>query len=188
MRCIRSRVTIALIAVVSMGPLVVPVLFAQQEHSTRLAAAQTTQATPSPEELDKKTAKMQEQLAKMQEEMRRIQQTRDPKERQKLLQEHWTSMQEMMTLMHEAWGGMTGGAGMMGGSGMMGGRGMGGHMMGGQTMGPMMWGDYSKLPPEQLKQRQYMMDRWMPMQQQMMDQMMQHQYWMGQTQTTPPSR
>lgn len=42
--------------------------------------------------------------------------------------------------------------------------------------GPMMtWQDYSKLTPEQLKQRQYMMDRWMPMQQMMMGHMMQQQ-------------
>jgi arylsulfatase A-like enzyme len=155
-------------------------LFGQQEHSPGSPSAQTTQGLPSPEELDKKTAKMQEQLAKMQEQMRRIQQTQDPKERQKLLREHWASMQNMMAMMHEAWGGMMGGRGMMGGgAGMMGGAGMRGH-----TMGGMMWGDYSQLSPEQLKQRQYMMDRWMPMQQQMMDQMMQHQYWMGQTEAS----
>lgn len=47
------------------------------------------------------------------------------------------------------------------------------------------WRDYQSLPPEQLKQRQYMMDRWMGMQQNMMDHMMQHQYWMGQPQPAP---
>jgi len=50
-------------------------------------------------------------------------------------------------------------------------------------MGGMMWGNYQNLTPEQLKQRQYMMDRWVPMQQMMMNQMMQHQYWM----TQPPA-
>jgi len=49
-------------------------------------------------------------------------------------------------------------------------------------------GDYRNLTPEQLKQRQYMMDRWMPMHQMMMDQMMQHQHWMMQPQPTPPNR
>jgi hypothetical protein len=43
---------------------------------------------------------------------------------------------------------------MMSGAGMMGWHGMGGH--------------YSKLTPEQLKQRQYMTDQYINMQQQMM--------------------
>jgi hypothetical protein len=41
-----------------------------------------------------------------------------------------------------------------------------------------MRGYYSKLTPEQLKQRQYMMDQYVPMQQMMMDHMMQHQQYM----------
>ena len=41
------------------------------------------------------------------------------------------------------------------------------------------------LTPEQLKQRQYMMDRWVPMQQMMMDHMMWHQHWMTQPPATP---
>lgn len=59
----------------------------------------------------------------------------------------------------------------------MGGPGMGrGMMMGGPMMGwGHMGGYYSNLTPEQLKQRQYMMDRYMNMQQMMNDQMMQHQ-------------
>jgi hypothetical protein len=52
----------------------------------------------------------------------------------------------------------------------------------------MMWQDYSKLTPEQLKQRQYMMDRWMPMQQMMMGHMMQQQsMMMGPRMMQPPS-
>lgn len=73
---------------------------------------------------------------------------------------------------------MGGGMGM----GMMG----GGHMMGG-NMGMMGWdhmrGYYSGLTPEQVKQRQYMMDRYMPMQQMMMDHMLWQQRW----QSTPPA-
>ena len=42
-----------------------------------------------------------------------------------------------------------------------------------------MRGYYSSLTPEQLKQRQYMMDQYLPMQQMMMDQMMWHQRWMN---------
>jgi hypothetical protein len=65
------------------------------------------------------------------------------------------------------------------------GGGPGGHMMGGPMMGGMMgWGGahgyYSNLTPEQLRQRQYMTDRYMAMQQQMMSHMMWHQQWMNQ--------
>jgi len=65
--------------------------------------------------------------------------------------------------------------------------GAGGHMMMGGGPG-MMWQDYSKLTPEQLKQRQYMMDRWMPMQQMMMGHMMQQQsMMMGPRMMQPPA-
>jgi hypothetical protein len=117
---------------------------------------------------------MQEQMRLMQSQMEQLGKTQEPAERQRLLQSHWTAMQQMMTTMHGAWGGMMGccAAGAQGTSGHM----MGGPMMGGH----MMWNDYRSLTPEQLRQRQYMMDRWMPMQQMMMDQMMQHQQWMMQ--------
>lgn len=46
-----------------------------------------------------------------------------------------------------------------------------------------MHGHYSRLTPEQMKQRQYMMDQYMGMQQMMMDHMMQRQQWM----TPPPA-
>jgi len=102
--------------------------------------------------------------------MDKIRQTQDPQERQKLLQGHWATMQGNMQMMH----GM-GGAGMM--SCCAGGQMMGHDRMGGPMMG---WQGYSKLTPEQMKQRQYMMDRHMGMQQMMMDQMMQHQQYMWQ--------
>src|SRR6476619_4149932 len=84
--------------------LLMPTAFAQQTESpaTTPPAAQA----PAPAEFDKQLAKMQAQMAKMQEQMSRIQQTQDPQERQRLLQEHWTAMQSMMTMMHGAWGGM----------------------------------------------------------------------------------
>lgn len=50
----------------------------------------------------------------------------------------------------------------------------------------MMWGDYRNLTPDQLKQRQYMMDQWNPMQHMMMNQMMQHQHWMMRPQPPAP--
>ncbi len=44
-----------------------------------------------------------------------------------------------------------------------------------------MRGYYSNLTPEQLKQRQYMTDQYLPMQQMMMDHMMWHQQRMNPT-------
>lgn len=140
-----------------------PVLAQQTPPAGRMAQAQ--QAAPSPEEFDKQMAQMQDNMKKMQEQMDKIRQTQNPQERQQLLREHQTTMQEAMTRMH----GMGGPGGVMGCCG-------GGPMMGGHMMG---WRDYQSLTPEQLKQRQYMMDRWMVMQHNMMDHMMQHQYWMG---------
>ena len=140
------------------------------------SGAQANLEPPNVQEFDKRMAQAQENMKKMQEQMDKINQTQDPEARQKLLQEHWATMQNNMQLMQGMWGpGMMGccaGGPMMGrGGGPM--MGMGGHMMGGP-----MWGDYRRMTPEQLRQRQYMMERYMPMQQMMMDHMMQHQHWM----------
>ena len=154
--------------------------FGQQTGSSKTADKQASQpAAATPEQADKQFAQMQAQITKMQDEMKKIRETQDPQERQRLLQEHWATMQAAMTTMH----------GMMG-AGMMGGPMAGGHMMGGPMMGGhmMMWNDYRNLTPEQLKERQYMMDRWMPMQQMMMDHMMQQQYWMMQPQAPAPDK
>ena len=60
--------------------------------------------------------------------------------------------------------------------------------MGGPTMGWSNTGSYySKLTPEQMKQRQYMTDQYLAMQQMMMNQMMWHQYWMMGPQPQPPA-
>lgn len=155
-----------------------PVL-AQQPNSPE-KNAQAKPSAPNVAEYDKQMALAQENMKKMQEQMDKIRQTQDPQERQKLLQDHWATMQGNMQMMHGMWG-----SGGMGGMGCcMGGRGMMGHgmMMGDPMMG---WGHmgsyYSKLTPEQMKQRQYMMDRYMGMQQMMMDHMMQHQQYMWQS-------
>ncbi|KKX57822.1 MULTISPECIES: hypothetical protein [Pseudomonas] len=124
-------------------------------------ATQTQQQTPSVAEFDKQMAQAQETFKKMQAQMEKIQQTQDPQQRQKLLQEHWNTMQNGMSMMNGMWG-----PGMMGNGRMMGGK----HMMG--------WQDYSNLTPEQKSQRQYMMDRYTGMQQMMMDNMMRHQNYM----------
>lgn len=135
--------------------------------------AQVKPTAPDTAEFDKQMAKAQENMKKMQTQMDQIHQTQDPQARQKLLQEHWATMQSNMQIMHELWGSGTTGC-------CMGGHMMGQGMMGGHMMDGPMWGDYRHLTPEQLKQRQYMADRIMPMQQMMMDHMMQHQQWMWQ--------
>jgi hypothetical protein len=82
---------------------------------------------PAAAEFDKNLAQVQEQMETMQAQMDQIRKTQDPQERQKLLEQHWATMQSAMTIMHGMWG-----PGMMGhgmGPGMMGGAGPG--MMGG---------------------------------------------------------
>ncbi|OOG14341.1 hypothetical protein [Pseudomonas sp. C9] len=129
---------------------------------------QTQQQTPSVAEFDKQMVQAQDTFKKMQTQMEKIQQTQDPQQRQKLLQEHWSTMQNGMSMMNGMWG-----PGMMGK----------GHMMGGSHM--MGWQDYSNLTPEQKSQRQYMMDRYTGMQQMMMDNIMRHQNYM---QGQPPAK
>jgi hypothetical protein len=124
-------------------------------------------------EFDRNLGLLQEQMKTMLAQMDQIGKTQDPQERQKLLEQHWGTMQSAMTIMHGMWG-----PGMMGhgtGPGMMGGAGPG--MMGGWGH---MGGYYSHLTPEQLRQRQYMTDQYLRMQQEMMNNMMwQQQYRMG---------
>jgi hypothetical protein len=137
-------------AVIATAVLTQPAL-AQQSAAP---SSPTPQTAPAPAEVDAQVAKMQELMTQMNDQMSKLRQTTDPVERQKLMQEHWTTMQSAMTLMQGAWGGGKGGP----------------------AMGPMMgWGDFSKMTPEQRAQHQYMMERWMPMQQMMMGHMMQHQ-------------
>jgi hypothetical protein len=159
-------------------------VYAQQAASAPKADAAKSKAA-TVEDFDKQATQVQEHIKTMHEQMDKISKTQDPKERQKLLQEHWATMQGGMGMMRGMWGpGMMGGPGMHGN--MMGGPGMGGAMMGGGRMQGWhgMGGYYSKLTPEQMKQRQYMMDQYMGMQQQMMDNMMQHQQYMW----APPAK
>lgn len=158
-----------LVAVMSAVVLSAPPVFAQSAPTDK--GTQAKSSVPNLAEFDKQMALAQENMKKMQEQMDKIRQTQDPQERQKLLQDHWATMQGGMQMMHG-----------MGSTGMMGcctgGPMTGGHMMGHDMM--MGWRGYSKLTPEQMKQRQYMMDRYMGMQQMMMDHMMQHQQYMWQ--------
>jgi len=147
---------------------------AQQPAAPQAVAK--TPAAPNAAEFDKQLSRLQDHFKQMQSYMERMQTTQDPQERQKLIQQHWDAMQAGMNLMHGTWGPGQG-YGCCGGPGGMG-QGMGPGMM----MGPMMgWdhmrGYYSGLNPDQLRQRQYMMDQYVPMQNMMMNHMMWHQQW-----------
>jgi hypothetical protein len=158
-----------MIAAMMAAALSTPLAFAQTPAKTDKAATPAA----SDAEMDKYYAAMQERYKKMQDQMARLSKTTDPKERQKILEEHWKTMHEGMDTMMGR-GGMGRGM-MMGGMGMMGpgGGGMGvgpGGRMGagpGPGMGPM--------SPEMMEQRQRRMEQRMDMMQMMMDQMMQHQ-------------
>ena len=67
-------------------------------------AALTNPSVPNVADYDKQMAQAQENMKKMQEQMDKINQTQDPRERQKLLQDHWTTMQGNMQMMHGMWG------------------------------------------------------------------------------------
>ena len=179
-----------ILAVVVAGVLAMPVMAQQTNPADK--GTQATQTAPNPAEFDKRMAQIQESMKKMQEQMSKIQQTQDPQERQRLLQEHWTTMRESMGMMSGIWEpgmmGCCGGAMHPTNAPDAAGPMMHGQMMGGPMMG---WsnssGDYSKLTPEQMKQRQYMTDRYLAMQQMMMNQMMWHQHWMMGPQQQAPA-
>lgn len=161
-----------------LAALVVVPLAAHAQTSPKPVAAPTA---PDVKAFDQRLSEAQTQMKRMQEQMDRLRQTQDPQERQKLFQDHYTAMQNAMTAMHGMWG-----PGMMGccGGGTMHGPGM---MMGGPGMKGWggMHGYYSKLTPDQLKQRQYMMDQYLGMQQMMMDHMMWRQQWVAPAAAAP---
>ena len=156
--------TLIFTSVLGFGVLFSPTLFAQP---AALEKNQSKQERIDVAEFDKQSIQIQENFKKMQEQMEIIRTTKNPQERQKLLKEHWATMQINSNLM----GGMRGPGmmGFVGGSGSRMGR---GHMMGWSSMS----GYYSKLTPKEIKQRQYMTDQYMDMQQNMMNQMMQQNY------------
>ena len=98
-------------------------------------SVQAKQAAPNVQEFDKQMAQGQENMKQMQEQMDKIHQTQDPQARQKLLQEHWNTMQNNMQLMHGMWGSRGGMGCCMGGPGMGHGMMMGGAMKGRGHMG-----------------------------------------------------
>lgn len=115
--------------------------------------------------------KMQGHMKLMQQQWQKIQQSSDPVQRQKLMQEHWTAMQEGMRMMHGSdampgcgmmMGPMMASMGCWGGDGM---QGMGG-------MRGMGWWNPEDTSPQAMKRRQQMMGACMGMQQQMMQENM----------------
>lgn len=116
--------------------------------------ADSQEQSDSMKEWDRYTEQWQVRMNTMHEQMDKIHQTKDPKERQRLLEEHWKTMDKQMADMRTMEGMM---GGMMGGMhGRQGNRGQGGmHMMN----------------PDQ--RDTYIQDR-MDMQQMMLEQMMQH--------------
>lgn len=167
----KKMVVAVIVGLALSGQLVPATADAQSTQTKKAAPAQA----PNTAEFDKQLAQVQEQMKAMQAQMDQIRQTQDPQERQRLLQQHWATMQSAMNAMHGLWGPGMMGYGMMG-PGMMGGGGQGCCGGGWGHMG----GYYSHLTPEQLRQRQYMTDQYLNMQQQMMNNMMgNQQYWMG---------
>ena len=134
--------------------------FAQQDAD----ATKVSQPPMSIEQFDQQMATAQESLKKMHEQINRIQNTSDPAQHQKLMQDHQATMQQGMQMMNGMMGCCAGGL-------------MGNHMKSnGAMMGwKQMGSHYSRMTPEQMKQHQYMMERFMGIQQMMMEQMLQHQ-------------
>src|SRR5574340_246740 len=111
-------------------------VFAEDVHShgTTAPAAQEETAKPA-EKANDHVSMMLESMEKMHAQMAAINQAKDPKKRQKLLQEHSKSMRDSIKMMREMMGGMSMGCPMMGGGHKMGKCMMGGAMKEGCMMG-----------------------------------------------------
>lgn len=171
----KTAMTMAL-ALLASAPLVSVMGAETKPKSDEKAEAQATPKAPDTAAFDKQLEQIQQQMDAMHEQMQKIQAIQDPKERQKLLDEHWNNMRGTMTAMHDLWAKGGGPTGM--GPGGMGMGGMGPGMMGGGGWMHMR-GYYSHLTPEQARQHQYMMDQYLNMQQQMMNHMMWQQQYRG---------
>jgi len=156
--------------------------FANDEHhpeGDKKAAAPATQTiksapkkTAASTEAEKQFAAAQEQMKKMMAQMDKIRQTKDPKERQRLMQEHMKTMQEGAQAMRGTGGGMM--MNMMD-CPMMGKK----DDKGGAQSCPMMGGATGKMDTGK---RVDMMEKRMDMMQMMMEQMIERE---GQKSLTP---
>jgi hypothetical protein len=135
-------------------PIAIALLAAALAVQPLAAGAQVTTEKPGPMQMDSKLQQqMLDHMKEMQSQMDKIRQSTDPNERQKLVAEHMSSMQEGMQMMRGMGGGMMGMMHGGAGAGMTGPRGGG-------------------------AQNPQMMERRMDMMQMMMEQMMQHQQMM----------
>ncbi len=100
--------TLTLTSAIGFGVLHTASLFAQStlQQNTQAQQEQITVA-----EFDKKSIVVQENFKTMQEQMAVIRVTKDSEVRQRLIEEHWTTIQSNKNLMDSMWG-----QGMMGGS------------------------------------------------------------------------
>ena len=142
--------TSILVAAIVAGTLSAPIVLAQEKSAPAKPAMS--------KDMEGETGQMQEKMKAMQGQMDRIRATTDPKERQKLMQEHMQSMQDNMKTM----------------------RGMGGPtMMGGQHGGMAMGDKKGGMKDGDMMKHHAMMEKRMDMMQMMMEQMMQHDQMMG---------
>ena len=134
----------------------------EEDHAAHHPGADQSQAAPAQDDkaAGMKMEKMREKMKKMQEQMSKIQSATDPKERQKLMEDHMQSMREGMKMMGAMGGGMKGG-GMMDKKKKGEPKTDGGDKMGGMQMGMM--------------KHHKMMEERMDMMQMMMEQMMEHE-------------
>ena len=117
------------------------------EQDKKTAPAKSDKpAGATKKQTDKEINPMQVNMKKMQAQMEKIHKATDPKDRQKLMQEHMQSMQDGMKMMH----GM--GGEMMQNCDMADGKGMKSHMMGGDMMEKRM--EMMQMMMEQMKQHQ----------------------------------
>jgi hypothetical protein len=136
---------------------------------------------------DQQLADVQANMKKMQEQMDKIRAAKDPAVRQKLMQEHMSTMQATMGLMHDMMS-----PGML--SCCQAGMGSGGHMMSGPMMGGSKMGQGGMMggggPPgsDPMQQRHRMMEQMVGMQQMMMQHMLDYQQMLPQMMQSPPAR
>ncbi|SEU23260.1 hypothetical protein SAMN03159335_04095 [Burkholderia cepacia] len=156
-----KKLIVAVVASLTVSGQLLPNIAATQTAPTKKSAAAPALSTA---QFDKQLAQVQEQMKTMQAQMDQIRQTQDPQERQRLMQQALGHDAER----HERDARSLWGPGMM--------RGGGGCCGGG-------WGHmrsyYSNLTPEQLRQRQYMTDQYLNMQQMMNNMMWDQQHWTG---------
>lgn len=104
-----------LFAVITTVALSAPIAFADDAHhpeqDKKAAPAKSSKtAGAADKQTDMQMDQMQEQMKKMQAQMEKIRKTTDPKERQKLMQQHMQSMNEGMKMMRGMCGDMKGAA------------------------------------------------------------------------------